>query len=125
MSNSPLVLRPLSRRCGGNHPHRHLANSRGSPTAHWPPQLCQAVVHGYRRQLVEDQGVHQCQMEWRPEAGSRRIESNGNPVYQLELKRCDEDDDSDLLSGTRHGWRLTMSKLVSSIRRPLKRLEVN
>ena len=57
MTNAPLIAEELERFCTGDHRHVHLLGGRAAKAAIYPPQLCEAILRGLKRQLIADGSI--------------------------------------------------------------------
>ena len=71
MTNAPLIAEELERFCTGDHRHVHLLGGRAAKAAIYPPQLCEAILRGLKRQLIADGSISRnekmlqvCQESW-------------------------------------------------------------
>ena len=54
MTNAPLMAEELEMFCTGDHRHVQLVGGRAAKAAIYPPQLCEAMLRGSKRQLIAD-----------------------------------------------------------------------
>ena len=71
MTNAPLVAEELEMCCTGDHRHVKLVGGRAAKAAIYPPQLCEAILRGLKRQLISDGSIARnekmmqvCQESW-------------------------------------------------------------
>ena len=71
MTNAPLVAEELEMCCTGDHCHVKLVGGRAAKAAIYPPQLCEAILRGLKRQLISDGSIARkekmmqvCQESW-------------------------------------------------------------
>ena len=71
MTNAPLVAEELETFCTGDHRHVKLVGGRAAKAAIYPPQLCEAILRGLKRQLISDGSIARnekmvqvCQESW-------------------------------------------------------------
>ena len=99
MSNSPKVLKRLSKKCTGDHPHQPLLHGRAARAEVYPPGLCKAVVQGIREEVKGSLLVFLGEGDGEPddgvdgEEGLETLEEGQDEELQRMIVREEEEDE--------------------------------
>ena len=85
LTNAACVAAALDLKCDGSHEHVPLLNGRAKGAQQYPPQLCRAIVSGFKRQLEQDLIQEPLR------------EQNQGPLFNLEILAVDPEDNQDQL----------------------------
>ena len=61
MSNSPVLLKELTLRCDGLHPHQHLTENRAKACENYPIDLVHAILRGIAKTMDARRAMHEMQ----------------------------------------------------------------
>ncbi len=59
LTNSKYIAQELQKRCDGGHSHEALMGGKAAKAARYPPELCAAIVKGWRKHLRAEQRMRE------------------------------------------------------------------